>query len=287
MKIDQVPNLEEVDKFFDHESEIVSLFEAVEKIEKEKGQKDYFPTGFRIFDDVTWGGVSGGDLITISGRSGEGKTTFAQTLSYHLADKGLPLLWFSYEMDLLEIAKKFSDMGIKKDFIGYVPMKLTSGAVDWIERRVVEAVLKFNIKAVFIDHLGFLSPKVSGDQAERNFSVYLGQIARQLKNIARDNDVIIFLLAHTRKTKEDLDLDDIAYSNGMGQESDFVFMIEREKSRTSRSLIPDSGDKFTPYTKILLAKNRRTGQTKFIKVRLSHGRLMEEIKHEPIDYRFG
>lgn len=268
------PNLDAVDEVFDKETEVVSLFEAVKRLEAEKGKRDYFPTGLTAFDEVMWGGIAEGDLITISGRSGEGKTTLAQSISYQLAELGLPQLWFSYEMDLVEIGKKFKDMGAKDDMISYVPLKLASGSTDWIESRVKEAVLKYNTKVVFIDHLGFLAPRANGEQAERNLSIYLGQIARQLKMIARNQDVIVVLLAHTRKTREELDLDDIAYSGGIGQESDFVFLVERERFKPRRAGdIPPDGDKFGLYSKVLLAKNRRTGKTKFIKVEMRQGRL--------------
>lgn len=281
MDFDKVPNLDVIDEVLESETEIVPLFKAVEMIEKEKGLKDYFPIGFDKLSQVMWGGVSGGDLVVISGRSGEGKTTFAQSISYQLAELGLPQLWLSYEMDLAELGKKFKDMGVKDDFIGYVPLKLASGSVDWIESRVKEAVLKFGAKIAFIDHLGFLAPKATGEQAERNFSVYLGQIARQLKNLARENDITIFLLAHTRKTKDELDLDDIAYSGGIGQESDFVFMIERERIKARRMGEVGTGDKFTNYSKIGLVKNRRTGQNRFVKVEMKQGRL-QEVRPENI-----
>lgn len=276
MDFDKVPNMKELENWQKEETEILPLFEVVARMEKERGHKDRFPTGIKVFDDVMWGGVTGGDLVVISGRSGEGKTTLAQTYSYQFAELGLPQLWFSYEMDLMEIANKFKAMGIKDDFLGYVPLKLTSGKVDWIERRVKEAVLKFKTKVIFIDHLGFLAPRATGENAERNLSIYLGQIARQLKTVAIENDVIVFLLAHTRKTKDELELDDIAYSGGIGQESDFVFMVERErlKSHSKKTLMAEPvADKFTPYNKILLAKNRRTGHIKVIKTELRAGRL--------------
>jgi replicative DNA helicase len=214
-------------------------------------------------------------------------TLFAQTISYHLNQIGLPQLWFSYEMEITEIAKRFADMGLTQDYLGFCPLKLKGGQIEWIEKKVNEGVLRFNTKVVFIDHLGFLAPKLSGDSAERNYSVYLGQICRQLKLLALDKHIIIFLLAHVRKTKEDLDMDDIAHSGGVAQESDFVFMVERERIKTSsppkgKQLYgqngfnwEDSGDVFSRYSKISLVKNRRTGITKFAKCEFINGKLQE------------
>lgn len=266
-----------IESVFDHEAEIVSIWDAA-KLSEMDSSPDRFPIGFNLFSENMKGGVGNGDLITIAGKTGEGKTTFAQTLSFHFNKIAIPQLWFSYEIDIEELRNKFAEMGLDENFVGYCPIKIKSNNLEWIEERILQGITKFNTKVIFIDHLGFLTPKFETKDYDRNYSAYLGHIARQLKNIARDNKIIIFLLAHTKKTKDELDLEDIAYSGGIAQESDFVFLIEREKMKAGGRRINDKpeGDIFTPYSKISLVKNRRTGITKFIKCRLLQGRLMEE-----------
>lgn len=291
------------------ESPVVPMLEAVEAMAKKDGESDKFPIGFNVFSEVMAvgtknGGVMDGDLVVISGKSGHGKTTFAQTVSYHLAkDLGLPQLWFSYEMQITEIWEKFKAMGMPQDFLGYCPLKLESGNVDFIERKINEGIEKHNVKVVFIDHLGFLTPKVNERNAkdfEWNYSAYLGQLVRQLKIMAIEKKIIIFLLAHVRKTKEELDIDDIAHSVGIAQEADFVFMVERERlpgpktparqyKSNDNSLVGDEpsplythGNVFSKYSRVLLVKNRRTGISKYLRCELINGRLQEAKTVEQI-----
>jgi replicative DNA helicase len=275
MNFEQTPNLENLDEAIAPEIEIVKLAEA-SALEEKKGDEDYFPLAYSVFDKAINGGVTAGDLIVISGKSGHGKTTFAQTLTYQFDKLGIPTLWFSFEMGIQEIWKKFKLMGVTDDFISYTPLKIGSDNIEWIEKKILEGILKFNIKVVFIDHLGFLTPKITEKNAkdfERNFSAYLGQLVRQLKNIAREKNIIIFLMAHVRKTRDELDIDDLAHSVGIAQEADLVFMVERLMAK--RTKVTDDNNVFTNESKITLVKNRRTGINKFIKCQMSNGRLTE------------
>ncbi len=246
------------------------------------GVQDYFPIGFEIFNSVMDGGIAGGDLVVISGRTGQGKTTLAQTINYHLSQLGIPTLWFSYEIPVRELWKKFVAMGLKgEDFPSFVIRPNSSGKIAWLKKKILAMILSENVQVVFIDHLGFLTPEITESNArdfDQNYSSYLGQLTRQLKTIAMENNIIIVLLAHTRKTKESLDVEDIAHSGGIPQEADFVFMVERLKAKTGKKWATESepeGDVYTPYSRISLQKNRRTGISRFIKAELRTGRLQE------------
>ena len=283
MEFDLIPTQDQLDKIADPEATVVPLVDAVNASLKGREGVDSFPVGFKIFDDVMNGGLTDGDLVLISGRTGHGKTTFAQTLTYHLNQIAIPVAWFSYEMQITEIWNKFKAMGFTEDnFIGYAPTKLKSGNIEWIEARINEAILKFNCKVFFIDHLGYLAPDISklpGD-AERNYSIYLRETVRQLKRLALDKNIIIVLLAHIRKTKEEPDIEDIAYSVGTSQEADFIFFVDRirkkpvHRSEWEKETEMD-GDVYTEFSKIKLAKNRRTGYNRFLKARMTNGRLVE------------
>jgi replicative DNA helicase len=278
------PNLDEMDKkvnsVLDPESQIVSIWDAANLYLLDQSP-DVFPVGFEVFSKIMKGGFRENDLVVISGKTGHGKTTFAQTLSYHFNKQTIPQLWFSYEVDVVELREKFQNMGLNQEFIGYCPMKIKSGNVEWIEERIREGITKFNIKAVFIDHLGFLTPQDMGRRDyTQNLSAYLGQITRQLKNIARENHIVIFLLTHTKKTKDTAEMDDIANSGGIAQEADSVFLVERERAMIGRKISDqEQGEILGPYTRISLTKNRRTGITKFIKCQLLNGKLAEITNH--------
>lgn len=283
MDFDKVPEIGQLEEMTSDSTMELMPVVALEE-ETKAGQKDHFPIGFEIFDSVMKGGIAGGDLVLISGRTGQGKTTLAQTINYHLSQIGIPTAWFSYELTIKDLWDKFKDMGIKAEsFKSYVPRPNRGGKVSWIKDKILETILKHNTQVVFIDHLGFLIPEIDESDTrniDSNFSSYLGRLTRQLKNIAMEHNIIIVVLAHTRKTKESLDVEDIAHSAGIPQESDFVFMVERLKAKTNRTKWATQsdepeGDIYTPFSRISLQKNRRTGYTKFIKAELRAGRLQE------------
>lgn len=288
MDFDAVPTPAELDRLTDINAAMKYLPDISDAMLKKHGHMDMFPVGFEIFNEAMDGGLTEGDLIVVSGRSGHGKTTFAQTMTYHLNQIGIPVAWFSYEMTIPQLWKKFQDMGMdRKNFMGYAPTKHTETDVKWIEDRIKEAILKFNIKVAFIDHLGFLTADIpQSKDFDRNFSSYLGKLTRQIKTIAMENKITIVLLAHTRKTKDDLTMEDIAHSAGIPQESDFVFMVERlpeGKPKKSKWDLESEGEVMSQFTKISMVKNRRTGQQKFIKAELKAGRLQEVKPHNVLE----
>lgn len=228
-------------------------------------QSEVYPLQMPCFDDVIMGGVTAGDLVVIAGLTGNGKTTLAQdwTMSLLRGDPGIKALWFSYEVLASHLWSKFQSMGANREDLVFIPAKHSTGNVAWVEAKIKEGKEKFGIKAVFIDHLGFLLPKSSsmfgGKQMSLNYSSFLTQVVRDLKTIAIAEEVVIFLPVHMKKvqSRERMsDLDDIKDSSGIGQESDLVFLIERERNKDK-----DVRTYFTENTKITLAKNRKTGIT--------------------------
>jgi hypothetical protein len=167
--------------------------------------------------------------------------------------------------------QKYQQMGLKDADPIYIPLKHSSGSIDWIEKKIIEAKRRFNVKVVCIDHLGFLTPKSGGmnlKQVSANYSTFLTQVARDVKQIAVQEELIIITPAHVRKTEE-LSLNDIANSAGIAQEADAVFLIERERNKSK-----EAAEYYTPYTRISLAKNRRTGQSVVAWFTLFEGRFM-------------
>lgn len=268
--IDKIPGLDKIDNLIFAEDKVVSISDA---IKSQKTNIKYIPLGFSIFDDCMGGGVAEGDLITISAKPGEGKTSFCQTLTYNFNQQEVPCLWLSYEVSLVHLWEKFKNMGLDKDLIAYTPLKMTTGKIDWVEAKIDEAILKFKTKVIFIDHLGFLLPRTDySDNISKNYSLYLGTILRQLKRLAVDKEIIIFLCAHVLKKEGEINLTDIAHSASMAQESDFVFMLERQKNKHQFS---ETGDTYTEKTKLKLSKNRRGGKLKYTNIVMIKDRFHE------------
>lgn len=231
-------------------------------------QLETFSIGYEKFDTSMNGGLSNGDLVIITGQTGQGKTTFAQTISYNLAKNKIPSLWLSYEVLMKELWKKFQAMGVKEDMVAYSPMKMTSGNIDWIEGKIKEAVENYQTKVVFIDHLGFLTKKIRDVDADKNMSAYLGSICRELKSMAIEYNIAIVLLAHVRKVDgREISTDDISHSVGISQEADFVFVVKRSKEADE--------DENNKESAVRIVKNRRTGGRPWQTMKFDEGRLLE------------
>ncbi len=271
MDLNQVPKLDKLHDILLGKDNVLPLSEVAKKTSKK--DIDYFPTGFNMFDNVMTGGVSEGDLIIISGKTGEGKTSLGQMLTYNFNKIAIPCLWFSYEVDVNHLWQKFKNMGCDEELLAYTPLKISSGRISWLKDKIKEGILKYQTKVIFIDHLGFLLPDVESydKNLNQNYSAYLASMCRQLKKLAIDEEVIIVLMAHVRKTSAELEIEDLANSAGIAQEADFVFMIERIKNKKKF----ETNNYFTDETIVKMVKNRRTGNNKIIKVVMVDDKFLE------------
>lgn len=229
-----------------------------------KGQKrNCFLTGLNELDTIT-GGFHAGDLITITGETGQGKTSFSQYLTIKLSENKMRSLWFSYEMPIDNFLQKFETLPD-----GYLPKVLLDRNIVWIERKIVEAIAKYDTKCVFIDHLHYLFNL----RESKNVSLEIGDIMRNLKLIAKKYNITIFIMAHTGKSRDDgsVGIDNIRDSSFVAQESDYVIAVWRVKKSKIKEVQRADGIEYTSETKIFVAKNRYTGHIASISTKYNNG----------------
>lgn len=286
MDIEQIPTPEEFEEATTKSDDAVLPIHEIALAAPIQGKR--FSTGFLVFDEAMSGGLKGGDLIIISGVSGEGKTSFAQSLTYNLTKKDIACLWFSYEVTIPELDKKFMEMGIEGHYHAYTPAKNTTGHLSWIKKKITEGFIKYGTRIIFIDHIDFLTPldMRTGDNRE----IALKNIAIQLKSLAIEQNIVIVLLAHVKKIQDgrEPDMQDIGYSAGIFQLADYVFMVSRERTIQSRRTIntDTGGDLVTNNAKIKIVKNRQTGRLIFHTLMYAHGKFNEidDVHREARDY---
>ena len=202
--------------------------------------------------------LDGNNLYLLGDFSVTHNTSFSQHLSYNFVKQNKEkVLFLSYEVLTQFVWEKFKAMGMSDDDVIYAPFKNTTGNLAWVEEKIKEAKEKYGVKVVVIDHMGFLEP--STVKRGENYSLELSRISRELKRISKGEEVIIIVPVHVRKRVSgdrrsitSLDMDDIAHSAGIAQESDLVFLLNREENTDGSTV-----DIFTNYTLISLAKNRR------------------------------
>lgn len=206
-----------------------------------------------------------GELVVVSGPTGHGKSSLLQSFTYDFNEKDISCLWFSYEVGVRDLVKRFTvDM---PSFT--LPLKTVESNFKWMQLRIWESIAKFETKVVFIDHLHYLLDM--SYLAKVNTSLAIGMLMRDLKKLAVETDTLIFLVSHLSKTRleEEPDLDDIRDSSFIGQESDIVLVIYREKS---------NGEYGKSWVKV--AKNRRNGTIGSVPVVLRKGRYYEQSLYD-------
>lgn len=255
--------------------EVLPLYEA---IDKEILKAERYKTGFQPMDEAMRGGYKDGDLVIISGKSGEGKTSLSQTLTYHLTRQGLPVMWFSYEVTLEFLHQKFQEMGMAETYQVYTPKQNTTGHLKWVKDKIIEGAKKYYTKFVFIDHIDFLVPSSAGRTAD-NTASYMKMITTELKALALELRVVIFCMAHLKKLSHDAEpqMEDIGYSSGIYQLADYVLMIHRETTRKAIEFgniqEVDMGKTHTNNATMKIVKNRETGDTRIMRLNMSNNKF--------------
>jgi replicative DNA helicase len=256
---------------YDGNDRVVDSVEFFKEIQKKKQQQNVcLKVGLPSLDKST-NGFLAGDLVVIAGPPGHGKTTLLQTFSsgiYH--SDGTKVLWFPYENTQEDFLEKYPDFD-QTSPVFYIPLEMTSGRLEWMKEKIKEAQAKFNIQAVFIDHLHYLLDYGDSKRHGDNLATILGSIMRELKLTAKQLRVVIFLAAHVRKTNEkELTQADLRDSFMVAAEADFVLLIWQ-------------GDVGSKEVTLKIDKNRRTGIRGKFPLRYENKKLYEVVKEGVYD----
>lgn len=241
-------------KNYTGDDEVVS-FKNIELEEVTVG----FKSGLGSLDKLL-GGFHEGNLIVVSGPTGQGKTTLLQTFTIALSKQNIKSLWFSYEVKIQNLIQNFGNE--LPD--GYVPKILRDNSAIWIERKIVEAIVKYGVKAVFIDPFNsltrFSSPRLSQE---------LGDLSEKLKQMALKYNLLLFVSAHARR----LNPEETFYSEEtirdtalLGNKADTVITLWRNKVKQKKNEEKQNGAIFSNESTVSLVKNRHSGMLGFFKV---------------------
>ena len=148
---------------------VVSSHELWEVLKNQQTQGFRVPL-FPILDNYI-DGFQEGELIVVSGQTKHGKTLFCQTITKTLIKGNINSLWFTFEVPARQFLSFMQDGGMLPLF--YMPQQLKSRNLEWLEERIKEAIVKYQIKAVFIDHLHYLL-----DMKRHNISLEIRSIMR-------------------------------------------------------------------------------------------------------------
>ena len=231
-------------------------------------------TGIRPLDRVC-GGLLRGHVVLLSGKRGEGKSTFMSQLVAEAIEQGnavfvysgeLPNYHFKNWLDL-QIAganhicterneyndeeyyltdgcvKKINEWYYDKAFI-FDNSAVSDDEYEGLIKVIVDAICRYDIKLVCIDNL------MTAMDGDPNTDIYRQQSAfvKKLEKLAQQYDVAIILVAHPKKTNAAFDNDTVSGSADITNAVSFVFNYQRA----------DEGDKCDSY--LMVTKNRMNGK---------------------------
>jgi replicative DNA helicase len=262
VKEERVTRLIDLASRFKGETKLISSLDYVEIIKNQPVQPKIH-TKFKGLDDLICG-FRPGQLVSISAVAKSGKTNFCMELTANQVD--FNPVWFPFEEGAHELVEKFVDRGETPPLF-FVPAKIHSRTLKFIELKIIEAKGKYDSKIFYIDNLDWIvDPR--GQDHER----MIQHACMELKRMAVLWDVTIVLIAHVKKLMSPTDqpnYNDIKGSSSVYQISDTVIMMWRETKKENGELV------ITNNVNVSVQLNRKTGKTGNIKFKWDNGHYTE------------
>lgn len=227
-------------------------------------------TGLSKLDDVL-GGLHKSDMCIVGARPGQGKTSFGITVMINAAKKGLKVGFISTEMAVEQIsfrvAAQVSGLDSKRfrraDFDDQEWARITSTLAltqnmdmricDKPLMRISDVMMQCRawdldggIDLVIVDYLTRIKP----DTVTNNQNLDVGEIATQLKNLARDLKIPVIVLAQlnrnvANRADQKPRMSDLRDSGIIEQEADSILLLNRQEDESGNN-----------YCSIIIDKNR-------------------------------
>lgn len=242
-----------------------------------------YPTGLNEYDNRT-GGLQASDLIIIAADTSQGKSSLAIKFAMNA---GCPIAFYSMEMTKQQIAarmlavesgvsskdiqmSRLSDVMLEQIDAGvskvlqnavYFDDRSTSN-IDTILSSIRTMKLKYGIKGVIVDYLQILNVNMKGANKEQQ----MGDVARRLKNIAKELD--IWVVALSQLNRDNLSpvptLARLRDSGQIAEAADVVMLIYRPEYYGKSYPEPFTHANTQGTAMIDVAKGRNVGTFKFL-----------------------
>ena len=234
-------------------------------LKEQERPKKIIPSNFPSLNEMIKGGFRTKELIIITGEAGRGKTTFAVSLADFFNRENQEYAFFTYEMDIEELIEKFPN---PQNCIA-VPREHKARDIEWLRDRIVESQLKYGTEIVFIDNLDFLV----AEKYNRSPREIIDHAVITLSLLAKELNILIFLLAHLRKTKDEPTMNDLKNSSSIGQMANMVLIIKRLKEKQKDAMT--GAYEWSNQSRITIDKNRGSGIMKSFCIRVEDNKMTE------------
>jgi DNA primase len=186
-------------------------------------------------------------LIVVSGVTNVGKTSYAMNIAKEMADKDSPVLIMPFERGIRSVGQRYLqlELNMTKDKIENQsssewteqldkvmdkPVFFSLPKKEELEETIKKAQRLFGVKAVVIDHLDYLVRNVTGNKEQD-----IGQTLHELKRIAIERKIMMFVVTHIKKqdTKGSIKpkapvLEDLKGSSSLYQDPECVLLLHAD-----------------------------------------------------------
>ncbi len=243
-------------------------------------------TGFQNIDKK--GGLHPSDLIIIAGESSHGKTSFATSITLNAVLNGSRVAFYSMEMTAQQMMARMTAIrsGVSANHILYNPLSPTElGDVDravaeimtargnlYMDDRSTSSIetiissirtnkIRNNIDGAVVDYLQILNVNMRNTNKEQA----MGDVARRLKNLAKDLGIWIIALSQLNRADGEPNINRLRDSGQIAEAADVVMLVYRpEKNGVAKYSAPFENVDVKDTALVDIAKGRNIGVGKFI-----------------------
>lgn len=243
-------------------------------------QMTCYPTGIKSLDKSIGNGFHDGELIILTGKCGEGKSTFASQIVAKMIQNGLKCFCYSGELPDYtfkswidkQICNGANTEAARNAASAFYDKKCyiydNSAVIDEDEEvfdLIAQAIKSLECKFILIDNLMTAMELKSTEDLYRQQSAFVTKLTKYAKGF----NVIIMLVAHPKKGDSD-DNDAISGSGDITNRANVVIRYQRKSKK------PEEDNK----SLIKITKNRTTGKLNWDGIEVEYEPLSMRI-HEP------
>jgi len=263
-------------------SKLVHAYDIVKDVINNAGKEfeDAIPSGFTEFDDLTLGGLRGGDLIIMAAPPSMGKTALSLNIVENVVSTNKSALFITLEMTQEQVMKRLVACE------SHVPIRDWMDSLDWVSTvaskykdrdfyivdtgesdiavitgDIRAAKMQHDIDLVVIDYLQLMS----NPGVKQNREQEVASIARILKNLAKELKIPILLLCQLRRVADGQNprptLNRLRDSGQIEEAADIVWFIHRPEYFNIKE--DEMGNSTEGVTNMIIAKGRNYGTTEW------------------------
>lgn len=256
-----------------------------EVVRKDWMDAEHFDSGLKTLDNVV-GGLYLGQLVTLTGQRGLGKSTLASQFGAYAIKAGYKVFFYSGELNDWQFQAWFErqiagpenvdGIRMKNGFVRYVVNERKQhDIVEWykdltyiydnhfiaalseeaeketLTDTIKTAIQQYGCQVIFIDNLMTAMTDDGGSDIYRAQSRFVKELAA----IAKGYEVLVILIAHPRKTSRELENDDISGSGDISNLADLVLSYGKPKEKEAVNGVVRT---------LTIMKNRMNGRTERI-----------------------